>query len=186
MSVSDNDLELLETYLDGELSPREVDALIDRLRGEPVLASAMETLKSERAVRLAVWQNYEPGEEVVGRLMTKVEKRVDDHWSWTRRLSGLRRFSGAAACLLIGIMVGRMNWGGNSTTNVAPAGPAPRDQVAVDIVKPVTKAPTMEVPIVDSYGRVVAYERMEVPERGEPVQEREPVQGNVVPVADEF
>ena len=60
MAVSEQDLELLETYLDGELSGSEVDALIDRLRTDPALATAMETAKAERQVRMAIWTSCEP------------------------------------------------------------------------------------------------------------------------------
>ena len=41
MSLSDPDLEMLESYLDGELSASEGDALIDRLRREPQLAEML-------------------------------------------------------------------------------------------------------------------------------------------------
>ena len=49
--VPENDLELLETYLDGELTEPQVDALIERLRTEPALGAALQALKGERQLR---------------------------------------------------------------------------------------------------------------------------------------
>lgn len=187
MSVTDNELELLETYLDGELSSAEVDALIDRLRREPALASAMETLKQERALRMAVWERCEPGDAMVGRLMGRVEKKVDDHWKWSRRLGQLRMLSGAAACVLVGVFVGRMGMNGNNNSHVTkPEMPMASNQPVVDVVKPAVKIPSVEVPVVDQYGRIVAWERIEQPGMAEPGPEQPLPTGNVVPVADEF
>ena len=45
-SVSENDLELLESYLDDELTGRELEALRQRLSSEPQLAVAIDELKS--------------------------------------------------------------------------------------------------------------------------------------------
>src|SRR5437764_10975801 len=90
MSVPETDLELLESYLDGELPSAESDALRRRIASEPVLAAAIQTLRSERAVRAAFWESCEPGDDVVSRLMGRVEKKVDDHWMWTRRLAKLK------------------------------------------------------------------------------------------------
>jgi hypothetical protein len=195
MSVSENDLELLETYLDGELNAREVDALIDRLRQEPVLAAAMEALKGQRELRLCVWQSCEADDELVGSLMDRVEHRIDSHWAWSRRLVKLRMVSGAAACLFVGVMVGWLGRGqntpvGNSVATAPP--PATRVQnVVADAVKPSPRlAPIpVDLPIVDQYGRVVAYEHVE-PDRAEELQKlqerAEPAPAsNVVPVAQD-
>ena len=51
MSLSDSDLELLESHLDGELSVAEDEALRDRMNIEPELATVLETLRSERNAR---------------------------------------------------------------------------------------------------------------------------------------
>ncbi len=195
MSVSENDLELLETYLDGELGTQEVDALIDRLRLEPSLAAAMDALKGEREVRNCIWQSCEPDDELVSGLMHRVERRIDNHWAWSRRLAKLRMVSGAAACLFVGVMVGWLGHGRNTPAELpivsAPQSAAPAQNVMADAVKPTPRvAPVpMDLPIVDAYGRVVAYEHVE-PDREEELQKlregAEPVPANnVVPVAQD-
>ena len=50
-SASENDLELLESYLDDELTGRELEALRQRLSSEPQLAVAIDELKSQRQMR---------------------------------------------------------------------------------------------------------------------------------------
>src|SRR5688500_3472659 len=60
--VLDPDFELLENYLDGELTPAEVQRLEHRLVLEPDLSAALGRMSAEHAVRQAVWQSMEPGE----------------------------------------------------------------------------------------------------------------------------
>ena len=159
MPLSDADLEMLESYLDGELSGSEGDALIDRLRREPQLASTMEQVKAQRSVRMMVWNSCEPSEESVERLMARVQKRVDSHWTWTSRLARLRVVSGAAACILVGVLMGYLGRGRN-----APPGP---QNVTVTQAQPVANyagTPSdgaVEVPLVDEYGKVVAVQRFD-------------------------
>jgi hypothetical protein len=185
MSVSENDLEMLETYLDGEATAAEEKMLLERLIKEPALAAAMETVRGERQLRMAVWQSCEAGDELVEKLMGRVEKKIDSHWSWTKRLSQLRMVSGAAACILVGVIVGRVEW---SRKGAAPA-EKPGVNAVADLVSPATK-PGM-VGIYNEYGQLVGYQATDMEkalEEAPPIQERqEPIpSGNIVPVADEF
>src|SRR5438552_16392703 len=123
MSVSETDLELLESYLDGELAAADMDALRRRIANEPLLASAIEGLRGERVMRAAFWQSCEPGDDIVFRLMGRVEKKVDDHWMWTRRLAKLKFASAAAACILVG-------WIGRGMLQTHPVAQAPMTAVA--------------------------------------------------------
>ena len=155
MSVSDADLELLETYLDGELPRAEGDALIDRLRTEPALAAAIETLKSERATRAIVWQSYEPSQASVDQLIDRVERKVDNHWQWARRLSRLRVVSGAAACIVVGVLMGYLGRGQNQ-----PGAAPVQGTMVANNAGPAVGGPVV-VPIYDEYGNPVAYQQFD-------------------------
>ncbi len=157
MPVSDEDLELLEAYLDGELPGSEGDALIDRLRTEPALASAVATLRDERAARATAWLSYEPSQDSVDRLIGRVERKVDNHYSWSNRLSKLRIVSGVAACILVGVFMGYAGRGRNQP-NLSPGQGAVAQGTSV-ITAGTSSNGSVEVPIVDEYGRIVAVQR---------------------------
>src|SRR5918993_2471097 len=70
--VPDPDFELLENYLDGELTPAEVQRLEHRLVLEPDLSAALGRLSAEHAVRRAVWESMEPGEAAARSLAAAV------------------------------------------------------------------------------------------------------------------
>ncbi len=185
MPVSENDLEVLETYLDGGAGNAEEKVLLDRLIKEPALAAAMETVRAERQLRAAVWQSCEPGDERVERLMGRVERKIDHHWNWTKRLSQLRMVSGAAACILVGVFVGRVGPGRSAT---APA-VQPGTSAVADAVRPAHKPGS--VGIYNEYGQLVGYETTDTEramEEAPAVQDnRGPIpSNNIVPVADEF
>src|SRR5918993_3383038 len=75
--VSEQDIEQLEAYVDGELSTGAEDALRARLQAEPILAEAMRRVRADRDIRMAVWKGYEPNEVAVSRLVAKVDAAVD-------------------------------------------------------------------------------------------------------------
>src|SRR5438445_11117719 len=102
MSVSDDQLELLEAYIDGELPAAEEDALRRRLESEPALASGLDSLRQEHDIRAAVWTSFEPGAAVVDRLILRIQAAVDRHNAWAYRIARYRIPLAAAACILIG------------------------------------------------------------------------------------
>jgi hypothetical protein len=106
MSLTDDQLEQLEAYMDGELPAEQEGALLHRLASEPELAAAMTQLRREREARGAVWRACEPDDATVQRLMHKVEAAVDRHNVWAHRFARWRIPSAAAACILIGFLVG--------------------------------------------------------------------------------
>jgi hypothetical protein len=111
MSLSDSDLELLESHLDGELSVAEDEALRDRMNIEPELASVLETLRAEREARRVAFVSMEPGDadvERFNRYASREIQRLDRESFWQRTSKTLRIVSAAAACLLIGFSVGRI------------------------------------------------------------------------------
>jgi hypothetical protein len=113
--VSEQDLEQLEAYVDGELSTTEEDALRARLQAEPILAEAMKRVRADREIRMAVWRSFEPNEAAVQRLVARVDAAVDRNTNWSYKLSTLRRVSAAAACIVLGVLIGRV---GNQNTGM--------------------------------------------------------------------
>ena len=193
MAVSEQDLELLETYLDGELPGAEVDALIDRLRMDPALASAMETAKAERQVRMGIWTSCEPSEASVQRLLSGVQRKVDNHWSWASRLSKLRMVTGAAACILIGVFMGYAGRNRNPAPNNQPV--VVSTNTGISNTAGNSNSGPVEIPIVDEYGKVVAVQRFATQQDAQQFldemrqwqegQEKAPA-GNTTPVQHKF
>jgi hypothetical protein len=54
-----------------------------------------------------LWKSYEPDDAAVERLLARVDAAVDRQTTWAYRMSQLRVSAAAAACVLIGIMIGR-------------------------------------------------------------------------------
>lgn len=113
--------ELLSAYVDGELALEEADSLRKRIESEPQLASAVESLRADRQVRSLLWKSYEPDEAAVARLISRVDAAVDRQTVWAYRLSKFRVGAAAAACVLIGIMLGRATI---NSRDIGPGGPA--------------------------------------------------------------
>lgn len=190
MSLPEHELETLEAYLDGELPAPEGDALIDRLRSEPTLASALQALQAEREVRGTVWRSFEPSDATVQKLIGRVEKKINNHWSWASRLSNLRMVSGAAACIMVGVWVG---WAGRGRNSPQPDARAPVFHGANNAG--VASSGPVEVPLVDEYGHVVAVQRFESSDKAQEFiedmrqwqekQEQGHGSGPVVPVSEE-
>jgi anti-sigma factor RsiW len=122
MTVTETDLELLETYLDDELSAGDGDALRRRLASEPALAQAMDQLRQDRELRQLAFGTMEPAErqtmsasETIARSLRQAATR---EVAWTSRLRILRQVSAAAACIVVGLLVG---WFARSNTEATQA-----------------------------------------------------------------
>jgi hypothetical protein len=124
--MADQDIELLECYLDDALSDDEVRALRGRLASEPALAQAMATLRVARDARQAAWAAMEPDEASVSQLVERVGRSVDRRLSFSRRLHAATRGLAAAAIFVIGLSIGmylRTPGGGASLNGtVSPSG----------------------------------------------------------------
>jgi hypothetical protein len=111
MSLSDSDLELLESHLDGELSVADEEALRERMNIEPELGAMLETLRGERDARRMAFVSMEPDDATVERFdryASREIQRLDRESFWRRTSRTLRFVSAAAACLVIGFSVGRI------------------------------------------------------------------------------
>lgn len=197
MSLTDDQLEMLESYVDGELPAGDEDALRQRLEQDSALASALEQLRGERELRAAVWQSYEPDAATVARLVAKVDAAVDRHTVWAYRLARYRVPFAAAACVLIGFMVGWLGRG-SGTNSFMPAGGGMDggNQTVVSIPAPVnpglanaTAGNGVELPIYNENNQQVGVQRFKSVEdaarfiedltRWQKMQEQIRQQGNV-------
>src|SRR4051812_3978762 len=120
MPVTDDQLELLEAYVDGELPVAEEDAVRRRLESEPALHQVLDGLRGEREVRAAVWRSYEPSDASVRRLVATIERKVDANTIWSHRLSRWRLPLATAACILVGFGIGWIGRGSGGPTSLTP------------------------------------------------------------------
>ena len=104
--VPDDDLELLECYLDDALSDDEISHLRSRLAIEPEMAAALRMLRDERAQREAYFQAIEPTPAEVEAIVASVHASANRKrwWQDSRRLA--RAGSAVAACLAIALVGG--------------------------------------------------------------------------------
>ena len=119
-SVNENDLDLLESYLDDELTGRELEALRQRLSSEPQLATAIDELKSQRQMRQQFFAACEPDQASVERLVQSVNQNVTRELAWSERNRSLRSWGSLAACLLVGLFLGRAMRGTGQISAPAP------------------------------------------------------------------
>jgi len=154
MPLSENDLELLETYLDGALSSEETAAVRERISASPELAGGLDALRVQRATRAMAWRSFEPSTEQVDRLAERLERSIGQepvHPMWDRVISIGRVLTAAAACIVMGIAIGRV---GNTPGPIIAPGGGAGGQVA----GPGGSAAPAEVPadviLTDDTGRV--------------------------------
>ena len=152
MSLSDSDLEQLESHLDGELSVAEDEALRDRMNIEPELATMLETLRAERDARRASFVAMEPDDATVERFNRHTSReiqRIDRETFWKNTASRLRVVAAAAACLVIGFSVGRI-----ADSGVLDRQPGQNVAAAADPAKPF-----VEVLLTDEGGQQLGVQR---------------------------
>jgi hypothetical protein len=106
MTVNENDVELLESYLDGELPMSECEGLWRRLAVEPALSNELERLRSEGAVRQVVFSSLEPSDEVLAQLQRNIFKGARKQTFQAVYNRYVRVIGSVAACLLFGFAVG--------------------------------------------------------------------------------
>ncbi len=145
MNVSDSDLAMLELMLDGELPEEAAETLMASMQHDHALAAAWAQLKSERALRLAMWHENQPSQQAVNILASRIIRRnrfggVWKNWGWAIRLG-----SAVAACVVLGFGLG---WYGRG--NKTPVGGTQA------IVVPGSSSSEFQVQLTDAQGRPVA------------------------------
>ena len=147
----DPDFELLENYLDGELSPAEVLRVERRLAAEPELAAALGRMSSEYEVRLAAYRSLEPDVRAADALASAVGRQVRraERSAPHRRVFRIGRLAGAlAACVAISFSAG---WVGRGF-----AAPAKPGQV---VMAPKGEPYVYQVALTDDHGNITAVQQ---------------------------
>ena len=161
--IDEQDLELLETYLDDELTVDARASLARRLERESALSSSLEALRAERFIRQQAFESLTPDEKTSHQFAWNVLSRLkvgEDVSPATSvfvakrgRLQNILRIaSTAAASIIVGFLVGwvtRGPWGsGVSDNNVINAAPTS----------------LVRMPIMDDRGQMIALQDFENPQ----------------------
>jgi hypothetical protein len=104
MALTENDLELLECYLDDALEIGEVEGVRARIEGDGEWAGALEQLRTERAGRRAFFAALEPDDTSLAKLTARVHGSMNRRRNFARLLRPMRYVAATAACLVIGFV----------------------------------------------------------------------------------
>jgi hypothetical protein len=163
MAVNENDLELLQAYLDGEMPMSECEGLWRRLAVEQALAAELDQMRAEVATRQVVWTSLEPGDSTLAELEKNILRGARKQNLRTMSSRAFRRLATVAACLLFGFGIG---WWGrdkypglNIENNLAVHDPSGTKVADVPgLTSPFTPAPAAKfmVNIRDASGKLIA------------------------------
>ena len=131
--MTEDDIEVLHAYIDGELPTAECEGLWRRLAVERDLVSELDRLRADQSIRNMVWTSLEPNDVSVARLEAKLMRatRREDILGWAN--NALRILASAAALILFGFAVG---WMGHDRYHGIPA--------------PIASGPSSTTPVVAS------------------------------------
>jgi hypothetical protein len=104
--MNDDDLQILESYLDGEMSPVQSEMLWRRLSSESDLSTELEKLRAEHAARQGVWVSLEPAEHSVAQLEYSIVRGARRQEILSTVSRGFGILTTAAACILMGFTIG--------------------------------------------------------------------------------
>ena len=161
--IDEQDLELLEAYLDYELTDEVRTSLARRLEREEALAGSLEALRAERFIRQQAFDSLAPDERSAHQFAWNVSSRlkVDEGLpsatpvgiaKRSKLQNILRIVSTAAASIIVGFLVGWATRG--------PWGTAAGDNNVF------TASPTslVRMPIMDDQGQMIALQDFENPQ----------------------
>lgn len=158
--MNHQNLELLETYLDGGLDASAAAGLKARIEAEPELAAELERLQSDRNTRLQLWQSFEAAEGSSDRIYAAVVAREVRRAWYMRLLDHRDQFAAAAACIAV-FLIG-WQWARNANSyHMQPAsgmGTQPVSLITQQQV-PAGQATVFEVRLNDASGKLVRVER---------------------------
>jgi anti-sigma factor RsiW len=149
----DPDFELLENYLDGELSPAEVLRVERRLTAEPELAAALGRMSAEYEVRQATYRSLEPDARAADALASAVGRQVRraDRLASHGRVFRFGRLAGAlAACVAISFSAGWVGRGFAASSKTGPVVTAPKGEPYV-----------YQVALTDDQGNITAIQQFD-------------------------
>jgi hypothetical protein len=155
MSLSENDLEKLEEYLDGALADAESRQLQLRISRDPEWNAALEQLRAQRTMRQQFFAELQPDQAAVDRVLDGVRTSANRREVWQKQSRYLRFAAAAAACLLLGIFLGHR-------INFAPTSNGPTQETVATVPAPTAATPKFyDVELTDAAGKVVAVQRFD-------------------------
>lgn len=147
MERNEEQLELLEACLDGELPSGEAESLRARLGREPGLAAELDQLRAERASRVAAFAGMEGDEGIADRLIARARVQVDAPAKRQWRMPWRYAAAAAAACLVLGFVAGQ--WLDM------------QDAPGITRLTPVAHESSYRVAITDEDGQVIAIQKFD-------------------------
>ncbi len=158
MSVDESMSQMLELYLDGELSPEQRAAFEQRLEADGELADQLDERRLTRMTRAAAWRSLEPDASQSQAVLQAIDQSLRRQMLWQKRATAMRWVSAAAASIVVGIGIG---WATQSTV-IPASSPA----------QPVTAINSYNVSLTDPGGQVVAVHRFESAEHARKFSEQ--------------
>jgi hypothetical protein len=153
MAVMDDDIELLEGYLDDALAEEERALVRARLSEDQALVAALDQLRAERGMRQALFAGLEPGEGEVERLVGRIHESLERRRRVGRLFRGVGYVAAAAACFIAGILI---------HANFVAPGPV---QPVAGNGATVRAVELYEVTLRDESGKVLAVQRFDTLEK---------------------
>jgi hypothetical protein len=130
MPISENALETLETWLDGELSESRIEELRRQLSVDPELAQLLSRVRADRQMRSQLFQTLEPRDQEVEDLIADVRRAVRVEEVWAKRARSLKQLTSIAALIALVFMAGWVSHERVKIGTSTPASVAVADQVA--------------------------------------------------------
>jgi hypothetical protein len=158
MALDENELELLEGYLDDALDEREVEAVRARLAGGQGWIAALDQLRAEREMRQAMFAAIEPSPVEVERLVGQVQRGIERRRRFAGALRISRWISAAAACFVAGFLVHSAFF---ADRNAGPTNGTQSVQPVLNSGASVRSVEVYEVSLRDETGKVVAVQRFD-------------------------
>jgi hypothetical protein len=115
--VTETEIDILETWLDGELGPIEASEVQRRLATDPELSAAQADLRRERELRAAHFAAIEPTDAENRDFLDRVEANIARRRRWTIYHQFARTAGAIAACVAIGFGIGWMGRGSGGPSN---------------------------------------------------------------------
>lgn len=159
--LNEQDIEMLELELDGDLTADESAALKQRRATEPELAACLKGLEEGRAQRMRLWQSFEPsGQEEAERILASLHAKAERRAWYIRILDHREQIAAAAACIAV-FLIG-WQWGRNADAyRMTPTGAPTARPVSLITQQqvPAGSSTVYEVRVNDSSGKLIRVER---------------------------
>lgn len=153
--VSEQDIESLDLYLDGELDDRAQAVILRRLASEPEMSQAFAQLEAHRALRMQVWKACEPTVDNSEQWIAAIDAKRQRH-NWLITLLDYRQqIAAAAACIAVFLM--GWGWGANAGAyRTMPGAIRGAQPVRFVTQQPLQgQRPQIEVRVTDAAGNLI-------------------------------